>query len=214
MSQRIDQFLFLNIVRQSYEADRAWRQWITQYRAQSEIEKATYKKFYYSNSPKDPEYVFNKWYELYGNNWEKWQAIVDREQRYPTLEYSLSKWMPLLPTLPTSSPRWLTLSRNRHSPLWTVCAARSSRLLMLRMTLTLIWTSLSTTLSRRLWKRAHSSLPNLNHQGSRNQVEGSRWRTQDRVQGEGRTRQGTLRKGARVVRAQGRITKPQGKEDE
>jgi len=42
---RIDQFLFLNIVRQSYEAHYAWTDWLEKYRNESETERYAYETF-------------------------------------------------------------------------------------------------------------------------------------------------------------------------
>jgi len=42
---RIDQYLFLNIVRQSYEAQKAWNIYIDKYKNQSEKERSAYERF-------------------------------------------------------------------------------------------------------------------------------------------------------------------------
>lgn len=42
---RIDQFLFVDIVRQSYEAHYVWTDWLKNYRNQSETERYAYETF-------------------------------------------------------------------------------------------------------------------------------------------------------------------------
>jgi hypothetical protein len=57
--KRIDQYLFLDIVRQSYEAEKAWNIYITKYIKQSEKERNAYKKF--SQNIKEKDKVFDMW---------------------------------------------------------------------------------------------------------------------------------------------------------
>ncbi len=42
---RIDQYLFIDIVRQTYEADKAWKKWIIEYCRESDREKFAYERF-------------------------------------------------------------------------------------------------------------------------------------------------------------------------
>ena len=46
MFRRIDQYLFTNIVRQSYESYKAEQEWIAKYKEQSENDKKFYQFFY------------------------------------------------------------------------------------------------------------------------------------------------------------------------
>lgn len=43
--KRIDQFLFKNIVRQSYEAYYVWQVWLKKYREESKVERDAYETF-------------------------------------------------------------------------------------------------------------------------------------------------------------------------
>lgn len=42
---RIDQYLFVDIVRQTYEADKVWKEWIKEYCKQSDKERYAYETF-------------------------------------------------------------------------------------------------------------------------------------------------------------------------
>jgi hypothetical protein len=78
--QRIDQHLFKNIVKMSYEADKAWRDWLREYSNKSEKEKNAYISFaskirrntIFNNGDDDSLKIFNLWCDLTEKEKEKW----------------------------------------------------------------------------------------------------------------------------------------------
>jgi hypothetical protein len=78
MSTRIDQFLFLNIVKQCYEADKAEKEWFRIYKTQSENDKNLY-KFFYSKIVEivDKNEILDQWYSVVENKeeYERWERL-------------------------------------------------------------------------------------------------------------------------------------------
>lgn len=79
MSRRIDQFLFMNIVRQSYEAHKAEREWFSKYIEQSEKDRKFY-KFFSSKTRLTLEDKEDK--EKEGDILEYWYNVIDNEEEY------------------------------------------------------------------------------------------------------------------------------------
>jgi len=73
---RIDQYLFSNIVKMSYEADKASKMWLKEYSMRSEKERRGYT--YFSSKTRvlinddDELNIFNLWYKLSDKNREDW----------------------------------------------------------------------------------------------------------------------------------------------
>lgn len=100
MNLRCDHFLFIDIVRQSYEAERAWKKWIKEYRVLSEKERNAYILFSINtrqrllddNETDDnetimpptrlSEIVFEIWCDLDNNEWDKWLNETEKF-KYP-----------------------------------------------------------------------------------------------------------------------------------
>lgn len=81
MSKRIDQYLFIDIIKQCYETDKAWKDWLKEYSLRSEREKCSYTLFSsktrrfidHNKDIKDIELsIFNKWCDMADEEREKW----------------------------------------------------------------------------------------------------------------------------------------------
>ena len=101
MNLRCDQFLFLDIVKQSYEAERAWKKWIKEYCILSEKERNAYilfsintkhsintkQRLLYDNerykSGRLSDIVFEIWCGLDDNEWNKWLNETENELKSP-----------------------------------------------------------------------------------------------------------------------------------
>lgn len=80
--KRIDQHLFINIIKQCYETDKAWKDWLKEYTLRSERERRAYnsfssklRKFSNKDTHKDSNielYIFTKWCEMTEEEREKW----------------------------------------------------------------------------------------------------------------------------------------------
>lgn len=72
--RRIDQYLFVNIIRQSYEAEKAWRDFIDEYSNRSIIERNAYNMFSKEKRKNLSEIseIFNMWYNMPIEEKEKW----------------------------------------------------------------------------------------------------------------------------------------------
>jgi|Laugresu1bdmlbsd_1035121.scaffolds.fasta_scaffold11266_3 hypothetical protein len=94
MSKRIDQFLFKNIVRQCYEIDKAWKEWLYEYSNKSKIERESYILFSSktrislsldisdSDLKEDIEnmFIFNIWSDMSDDEQKKWEDEHFRRQ--------------------------------------------------------------------------------------------------------------------------------------
>jgi len=88
MSKRIDQFLFKNIVRQAYEAEKAWREWLNEYSNESQNQKEAYNFFSTrtrrtlkeSNIENLELHIFNIWDNLTENEQKNWEQQHFRQQ--------------------------------------------------------------------------------------------------------------------------------------
>jgi hypothetical protein len=77
---RIDQYLFTNIIRMSYEADKAWKDWIKNYSNRSEKEKMGYISFssktrrlvLFNESDNKELKIFDLWSDMKDEEREKW----------------------------------------------------------------------------------------------------------------------------------------------
>jgi hypothetical protein len=77
---RIDQYLFSNIVRMSYEADKAWKNWLKDYKNKSEKERHSYisfssktRKLLVFNEMDNKELkIFDLWCDMSNEEKEKW----------------------------------------------------------------------------------------------------------------------------------------------
>ena len=78
--KRIDQYLFSNIVRMSYEADKAWKNWLKEYKNRSEKERSSYisfssktRKLLIFNECDNKELkIFDLWNDMSNEEKEKW----------------------------------------------------------------------------------------------------------------------------------------------
>ena len=73
MNKRIEQHLFVNIIRQSYEAEKVWRDFIKEYSNRSIIERNAYNMF--SKEKRKNlciSEIFNTWYNMPIEEKEKW----------------------------------------------------------------------------------------------------------------------------------------------
>lgn len=78
---RIEQYLFLNIVRQSYEAQKAWNSYIDQYKSQSEKERSAYERFSINTKRDMSETFANDSFDEKNNKvLELWCDMSDEEQ--------------------------------------------------------------------------------------------------------------------------------------
>ena len=63
--KRIDQFLFVDIIRQSYEAQSAWVNWLEKYRVDSQAERDAYETFSKKmRNNIEPTQIIDLWYKL------------------------------------------------------------------------------------------------------------------------------------------------------
>ena len=77
---RIDQYLFKNIIRMSYEADKAHKEWIREYSNRSEKEKRGYSSFssktrrliMFSDNDNKELKIFDLWCDMKDEEKEKW----------------------------------------------------------------------------------------------------------------------------------------------
>lgn len=87
MTKRIDQFLFKNIVRQAYEAQKAWNDWLSEYSNQSQSQKEVY-QFFSGRTRRKLEsdlenlelHIFNIWDNLTEEEQKKWEEQYLRQQ--------------------------------------------------------------------------------------------------------------------------------------
>lgn len=77
---RIDQYLFKNIVRMSYEADKAYKNWLKEYTTLSEKEKRAYTSFssktrkivFFNESENKELKIFDLWCDMSEEERDKW----------------------------------------------------------------------------------------------------------------------------------------------
>jgi hypothetical protein len=86
---RIDQYLFTNIIKMSYEADKAQKEWIREYSNRSEKEKSGYTYFsskkrrlvIFNDIDNKELKIFNLWCDMKDEEKEKWindAHIIDK----------------------------------------------------------------------------------------------------------------------------------------
>ena len=101
MTRRIDQFLFINIVRQSYEAEKAWNIYIDQYKSQSEKERRAYERFSMNTkrdmtdmTDMDEKDIINKVLELwYDMSEEEQTKYINETKRLDHLFYNVETFL-------------------------------------------------------------------------------------------------------------------------
>lgn len=92
MAKRIDQFLFKNIIKQSYEAYKAEQDWFSIYKEQSENEKKLYKFFYSktletmdenNNEDENNTKILDYWHSVIENkeDYERWERLYKEKIR-------------------------------------------------------------------------------------------------------------------------------------
>lgn len=89
----MDQFLFVDIVRQSYEAQSAWLNWLEKYRMESQAERDAYETFSRKMGNKTQIDLIDLWYKL--SDKERDDLIreekVDRD-RFKNVQYMMEMY--------------------------------------------------------------------------------------------------------------------------